>query len=138
MSEVQLAKVLERVAELIAEKERIAGEAKRVNKELEEVESRAVELLALSGLENVRVAGKSWRLREAFYVSVPEENREKVLEIAQAECPEYVGVNTSQLKSYLMERRKASGGDGGLADGTPFAGLVKEYRETQLAHLTVG
>lgn len=135
----RLSKLLERVSELQAEKDRLATEAKRVNKELDKLEQLAVEALAASGLDGVRAAGKSWFTQEWFSVSVPTENRDKVVEIASRECPEYVGVNTAQLKAWLKERRKAGEGGGDtLAAGTPFDGLIREYREVRLSHRSLG
>ena len=136
---MQLSAMLERIAELQAEKKRIEAELSKVNGSLKEAESLAVEQLAASGLDGVRAAGKSWGVREFFSVSIPEENKDKVLAAAKAACPEYIGVNTASLKSWLMERRRDSGKkDGGLADGTPFAGLISEYRAMQLSHRTLG
>ena len=132
----RLSKLLERVAELQAEKDRLAAEAKKVNKALDEAEQMAVEVLAASGLDGVRAAGKSWFTQEWFSVSVPTENRDKVVEIASRECPEYIGVNTSQLKAWLKENRQE--GSESLAAGTPFEGLVTEYREVRLSHRTPG
>jgi hypothetical protein len=132
----RLSKLLERVAELQAEKDRIAAEAKKVNKALDEAEQMAVEVLGASGLDGVRAAGKSWFTTEFFSVSVPVENRDKVVEIARRECPEYIGVNTSQLKAWLKENRAE--GSESLAAGTPFDGLVTEYREVRLSHRTLG
>jgi len=138
-AEMQLSSLLERVAALQAEKDRIAVEAKKVNRELEELEQLAVEQLSLSGLDGVRAAGKSWGTRESFQVSIPAESKEAVLAIAQDECPELVAVNTASLKSWLMERRReGNGGAEGLASGTPFDGLIREYREVRLSHRTVG
>lgn len=135
----RLSKLLERVAELQAEKDRLANEAKKVNKALDEAEQMAVEVLAASGLDGVRAAGKSWFTQEWFSVSVPQENRDKVLEIARRECPEYIGINTSQLKAWLKEKRKDGGSNGeSLAAGTAFDGLVSEYREVRLSHRTLG
>jgi hypothetical protein len=132
----RLSKILDRVAELQAEKDRIAAEAKRINKALDDAEQMAVEVLAASGLDGVRAAGKSWFTQEWFSVSVPAENRDKVLEIARAECPEYIGVNTAQLKAWLKENRVE--GSETLAGGTAFDGLVTEYREVRLSHRTLG
>jgi hypothetical protein len=136
----QLSKLLERVAELQAEKDRIATEAKKINKALDEAEQLAVEVLAASGLDGVRAAGKSWFTREFFSVSVPSENREAVVEAAEeAGLSDLIAVNTTTLKSWLVENR----GDGqpaeaGLAAGTPFDGLVREYREVRLSSRTLG
>lgn len=132
----RLLKLLERVAQLQDEKNRIAAEAKKVNKALDEAEQMAVEVLGASGLDGVRAAGKSWFTQEWFSVSVPAENKDKVVEIASRECPEYVGVNTSQLKAWLKENKRD--GSETLAGGTPFDGLVTEYREVRLSHRTLG
>jgi hypothetical protein len=135
----QLSRLLERVAELQGEKDRISAELAKVSRELKGVEALAVEQLAISGLDGVRAAGKSWFVREFFAVSVPEENKDKVLAAAKAACPEYIGVNTASLKSWLMERRRDDATtEGGLADGTPFAGLISEFREMRLSHRTLG
>lgn len=132
----RLSKLLERVAQLQDEKNRLAAEAKKVNRELDEAEQQAVEVLGASGLDGVRAAGKSWFTTEFFSVSVPADNRDKVLEIARRKCPEYIGINTSQLKAWLKEN-KAEGSET-LAGGTPFDGLVTEYREVRLSHRTLG
>jgi len=136
----QLSKMLERVAELQAEKDRLANEAKVVNKALSEAEQLAVELLAASGLDGVRAAGKSWYTREFFAVSVPTENREAVVAAAKdAGLDDLIAVNTTTLKSWLMENRgQAESTDAGLASGTPFDGLVREFREVRLSSRTLG
>lgn len=135
----ELCALLERVALLQDEKAAAEAAVKEANKRLEEVERLAVEALAASGLDGVRAAGKSWNLRETFFVNIPAENRDEVLRVAQEECPELVSVNTTTLKSWLVERRRdLEDGAETLADGTPFAGLVKEYRETRLSSRRVG
>jgi len=136
---MQLSALLERVAELQAEKKRLEAEVSKVNGTLKEAEQLAVEQLAASGLDGVRAAGKSWGVREFFAVSIPEENKDKVLAAAKTACPEYIGVNTASLKSWLMERRRdGEESEGGLAAGTPFDGLISEFREMRLSHRTLG
>jgi uncharacterized small protein (DUF1192 family) len=136
---MQLSAMLERIAELQGEKKRLEAEVSKVTSALKEAEALAVEQLAASGLDGVRAAGKSWYVREFFAVSVPEENKDKVLAAAKTACPEYIGVNTASLKSWLMERRRDDATtEGGLADGTPFAGLISEFREMRLSHRTLG
>lgn len=138
-ADASLSKLLERVAEAQAAKARVEADLKKANEELRQLENLAVEQLALSGLDGVRAAGKSWRLREFFAVNVPAANRDKVLAAARTVCPEIVSVNTASLKSWLNEERKRRGDTGeSLAAGTPFDGLVSEFREVRLAHLTVG
>lgn len=139
----RLSKLLERVSELQSEKERLAAAAKKVNKELDELEQLAVEELSLSGLEGVRAAGKSWFTREFFSVSVPLERRAAVVAAARDEgLDDMIAVNTSTLKAWLLENRAQKEGDdangGSLASGTPFEGLVNEYREVRLSHRTIG
>lgn len=135
----QLLRLLERVSELQGNKDRLSAELAKVNNELEGVKGLAVEQLAISGLDGVRAAGKSWFVREFFSVSVPEENKDEVLAVAKTACPEYIGVNTASLKSWLMERRRNDATtDGGLADGTPFEGLISEFREMRLSHRSLG
>jgi hypothetical protein len=111
----------------------------RVNGTLKEAESLAVEQLAASGLDGVRAAGKSWYVREFFSVSVPTENREAVVEAAKdAGLDDLIAVNTTTLKSWLTEQRRAGDGAGeSLAAGTAFDGLVTEYREMRLSHRTL-
>jgi len=131
--------LLERVVALQNEKAVADEAAKDAGKRLREAEQEAVEVLALSGLDGCRVAGKTWSLREFFSVSIPAANKEAVLKAAKKVCPEYIGVNTASLKSWLDERRKEKGIDGeSLAAGTPFEGLVTEFREVRLSHRTVG
>jgi hypothetical protein len=136
---MQLSAMLERIAELQAEKKRLEAEVSRVNGTLKEAESLAVEQLAASGLDGVRAAGKSWYVREFFSVSVPTENREAVVEAAKdAGLDDLIAVNTTTLKSWLTEQRRAGDGAGeSLAAGTAFDGLVTEYREMRLSHRTL-
>jgi len=134
-----LSSLLERVAALQEAKAEAEAEAKSIGRELAEVERLAVEQLALSGLDGVRAAGKSWSLRESYHVNVSVANRDAVLAAAKKQCPEIVAVNTSSLKAWLVEERERSGATGeSLADGTPFAGLVSEYREVKLSSRKVG
>ena len=134
-----LSALLERIADLQAEKKRLEADTAKVSGSLREAEALAVEQLAASGLDGVRAAGKSWFVREFFSVSVPSENREAVVEAAKGEgLEDLIAVNTSTLKSWLIERRGGEGGDAALADGTPFAGLVREFREMRLSHRTLG
>lgn len=132
--------VLEKITELQADKDRLAGETKRVGESLSVLEKLAVEMMTASGLDGVRAAGKSWFLREFFSVNIPAENRQKVVEAAKAEGlgDELVTVNTTTLKSWLVERRGADADMESLAEGTAFDGLIREFREMRLSHRSVG
>jgi len=136
---MQLSAMLERIADLQLEKKRLESEVSKVTATLKDAESLAVEQLAASGLDGVRAAGKSWFVREFFAVSVPTENREAVVEAAKdAGLDDLIAVNTTTLKSWLIEQRGSDGGEAALADGTPFAGMVREFREMRLSHRTLG
>ena len=131
---MQLSALLERVAGLQAEKKRLEAEVSKVNGTLKEAEQ-----LAASGLDGVRAAGKSWGVREFISVSVPAENRDKVVaEARKAGLKDLIAVNTSSLKAWLLEKREEIDGGEPIGYGTPFAGLVSEYREMRLSHRTLG
>lgn len=138
LTPIPLQELLSIVAGLQAEKARVETDLKNVKKRLDEIESIAVEALAASGLDGVKAAGKSWWTRDSFVVSVPTENREAVVEAAKAAgLGDMVAVNTTTLKSWLMENRDAERSDD-LAAGTPFEGLIEEYREVRLSSRTLG
>lgn len=135
---MQLSTVLEKVSELIAEKDRLEAEVSRVKKALRDMEQLAVEQLSMSGLDGVRAAGKSWYVREFIGLSVPKENRERVVAAARdAGLDEFIAVNTSSLKTWLKEQRGDGAEGSDLAAGTPFDGLLSEYREVRLSHITL-
>jgi hypothetical protein len=140
MPPMQLKDVLEKIVELQGEKDRLSGELKRNNESLSVLENLAVEVMTASGLDGVRAAGKSWFLREFFSVNIPAENRQKVVEAAKAEGlgDELVTVNTTTLKSWLVERRDTGSDMQSLAEGTAFDGLIREFREMRLSHRSVG
>lgn len=133
-AEAGLAGILEKVTETLAAKEAAAAELKKIESELKELQSMAVEQLRLSGLDGVRAAGKTWYTREFFGVTIPKGNREAVIEAAKAEgLEDYITVSTASLKAWLKEQR----GDGELGAGTRFEGLISVYRETRLSHQTL-
>jgi len=137
----RVGELLAKVAEAIAEKDRLAALVTANNKRLDELESLAVEAMQMEGVEGCKAAGKSWYFRDVVQVSVPAENRDKVLAAAKAAglSEELVTVNTTTLKSWLVERWKRGGQvSESVADGTPFAGLVSEYRSVRLGHQTRG
>lgn len=106
------------------------------------LEKLAIEEITTQRLDGVRAAGRSWRIEWEHSMSVPEARKEAVMEAArQAGCDaELTSVNTARLKSLLKEMAKEAGRDARLSfsDGTPFEGLVGEYVQPKLRHLTVG
>lgn len=135
-----LSGMLGKLTELFDEKDRISAELSAVNKQIEQLEPLAVEAMKASGLDGVTAHGKSWYFRETVGVSIPAECRAAIVEAAGREgLGDFVTVNTTTLKSWLVERWKEAGQpDGSVADGTAFAGLIKEYRETRLGRQTRG
>jgi len=111
--------------------------AKAAGRVLDEVEGVAIELLAMSGMDRVTCAGKTWWLRDFWGLSVPAENRQAVIEAVEAAgAIDLVTVNTTSLKAYLIEQAGEAAGEGirpeSIVRGTPFEGLVSEYREVRL------
>lgn len=136
MSEQQLAAMLEKIAGLYEEKDKRAAHLKEIEKEIEQHERIAVELLAVSGLDGVRAAGKSWYLRDFWGLSIPAENKGQVVEAAaNAGLEDYITVNTTSLKSWLKEQNGDS--KESLIAGTPFEGLLSEYHEMRLSRQTL-
>lgn len=136
-----LSALLSRLVERQAKRDEAAALVKQMDRELEELENLAAEQLAASGLDGVRAAGKTWWVDQTLRLSVPKDNRDAVLEAAQAEglADELITVNTATLKAWLTERAKKAGGD--LADcskGTAFDGLCSEYVETRLRSRVMG
>jgi hypothetical protein len=126
-----LAALLERVVAKKAEKDALSKQLKDVDRELDELESLAAEQMSLSGLDGVRAAGRTWWTEEQFYLSVPADNRDKVLKAAEAEgIKDLTTINTSSLKAWLLEKREA--GAETIAAGTAFDGLVSEYVKVRL------
>lgn len=126
-----LAAILDRVVSKKSEKDALSKQLKDVDRELDELETLAAEQMALSGLDGVRAAGKTWWIEEQFYLSVPAENREEVLKAATAEgIKDLTTINTATLKAWLLEKR-AEGAET-IAAGTAFDGLVSEFRKVRL------
>jgi len=134
---MSLSDTLERVAELYDEKAQAERVLKDIKQRIEQAEGIAVEQLAASGLDGVRAAGKSWYLRDFYSVSIPADRKADAVRIARENgMDDFVGVNTSSLKSWLNEQHKERGGDS-LAAGTPWEGIVSEYHETRLSRQTL-
>lgn len=108
------------------------------------LEKIAVEEMQTQRLDGVKVSGRSWRIEWSHSCSVPEARKEAVLEAARKlGKPELVAaltqVNTARLKSILKEMAGDAGKGSSLhSAGTVFEGLVGEYVQPKLRHLTVG
>lgn len=137
-----LSDVLEEISALDVQIGTASAQLDELKKRRASLESIAVEDMTTQRLDGVRVAGRSWRVEEALHISVSRDRRDAVLEAARAAGIEDVitTVSTPTLKAWLVERAKETGRDAGspFASGTPFEGLVGEYSELKLRHLTVG
>jgi hypothetical protein len=107
----------------------------------ESLERLACEEFAAQRLDGVRVAGRSWRIEHDHHFSVPADRRDAVLAAAAKAGlhDKLLQVNTQRLKTLLKEQAKEAGRDarGLFSEGTPFAGLVGEYVQPKLRHLTL-
>ena len=134
-----LSALLARLVEQQAARDVVAGQLKAMDKELEGLESQAAEQMGLSGLDGCRVAGKTWWIDEALRLSLTRENREQLIEAAEAEgLEDAVTLNNATVKAWLTERAKVSGCP--LEDavkGTRFEGLVGQFVEVRLRSRTV-
>ena len=134
---MSLSETLERVAALYDERDAAEKVVKDIKSRIQQAESLAVEQLAASGLDLVRVAGKSWSLQDFWSVSIPADRKEDAVRIANENgLEDYVAVNTASLKAWLVEQHKKRGGET-LAAGTPFDGIVSEYHEKKLRKQTL-
>jgi len=135
----QLSAMLARLTELFDEKDRLDRELAAVRTQIDQLEPMAVEAMAASGLDGVKAHGKSWFFREVVGVSIPADARGAVVAAAaDAGLGDFVTVNTSTLKSWLVDRWKEAGQpEGSIAAGTAFEGLIREYRERRLGRVTV-
>ena len=140
--EQTLSGVLEEISALDAQIGTASAQLDELKRRRASLESIAVEDMTTQRLDGVRVAGRSWRVEESLHISVPKDRRDAVLEAARAAGIEdaITAVSTPTLKAWLVERAKDAGREAGspFASGTPFDGLVGEYTELKLRHLTVG
>jgi hypothetical protein len=137
-----LSGLLEEITQLDRQIGTASAQLDDLKKRRASLEQIAVEDMTTQRLDGVRVAGRSWRVEESLHLSVPKDRRDAVLEAARAAGIEdaITTVATTTLKSWLVERAKEAGREAGssFAAGTPFDGLVCEYTELKLRHVTVG
>ena len=134
-----LSALLAQLVDRQAARDVVAGQLKTIERELDELESKAAEELGMSGLDGCRVAGKTWWIDEALRLSLTREHREKLIEAAEAEgLEDAVTLNNATVKAWLTERAKATGCP--LEDavkGTRFEGVVGQFVEVRLRSRTV-
>jgi len=131
----------------LAEISELDAKIKVLNDQIDELKERrghyegvAVEEMLTQRLDGVKAAGRSWRIEYAHRFSAPEARKEAVMEAARSAglLDAVTQVNTARLKSLLTERAKEAGKDARqpYSDGTEFEGLVGEYVQPVLRHVT--
>jgi len=134
--------VLEQITAIDRDIDLAEMRVKELKKRRDALANVAVEEMTGGRLDGVRVAGRSWRVEWEHRVSASGEHQDEVLEAARKAglAKGLVSVNTSRLKTLLKELAKDAGRDPRepWAEGTPFAGIVSEYVQPVLRHLTVG
>lgn len=137
-----LSNVLEQITAIDRDIDLAEMRVKELKKRRDALANVAVEEMTGGRLDGVRVAGRSWRVEWEHRVSASGEHQDEVLEAARKAglAKGLVSVNTSRLKTLLKELAKDAGRDPRepWAEGTPFAGIVSEYVQPVLRHLTVG
>jgi hypothetical protein len=141
--EPSLTDALAEIAEIDKNVAVLNGEIDNLKERREVLERIAVRAMTEARLDGVKVAGRNWRIEHDHYFSVPADRRDIVMRAAKAAgIPEsaLIQVNTARLKTLLKEQAKDRDADPRVAysDGTPFEGLVGEYVNPTLRHLTVG
>jgi len=131
----------------LAEISEIDAQVKELNDKIDTLKERrghleglAVEEMLTQRLDGVKAAGRSWRIEFAHRFSAPKARKEQVMEAARRAglLDAVTQVNTARLKAELTERAKAAGRDARqpYSDGTEFEGLVGEYVQPVLRHVT--
>ena len=131
----------------LAEISELDAKIKSLNDQIDELKERrghyegvAVEEMLTQRLDGVKAAGRSWRIEFAHRFSAPEARKEAVMDAARRAglLDAVTQVNTARLKSLLTERAKEAGKDARqpYSDGTEFEGLVGEYVQPVLRHVT--
>ena len=141
-AETTLQPVLAEIAELDRQIKELDGQVDALKKRRTHLEKIAIEEMQGQRLDGVRVAGRSWRVEWDHSCSVTEGTKEAVMEAARkAGClDQLTSVNTARLKAVLKEQAKEAGTDASQpwSAGTPFEGLVGEYVQPRLRHVSVG
>lgn len=135
--------LLKRIADLRASQAEIEASSKKLETEIKGLESLAIEQLQTLGLRGCRTSDRTWYLSEYISISVPKENRDRVLAAAEGVvdadgnnmADEIRTVTTQTLRSWLLEQRRNAESmveSEPLAKGTAFDGMVTEFRRTRL------
>jgi hypothetical protein len=142
IADTTLQPVLAEITDLDRQIKELDAQAETLKKRRTHLEKLAVEEMQTQRLDGVRVAGRSWRVEWEHSCSVTEGTKDAVMEAAKkAGClAQLTSVNTARLKAVLKEQAKEAGKDASQpwSAGTPFEGLVGEFVQPKLRHVTVG
>jgi hypothetical protein len=142
LADTTLQPVLAEITDLDRQIKELDAQAETLKKRRTHLEKLAVEEMQTQRLDGVRVAGRSWRVEWEHSCSVTEGTKDAVMEAAKkAGClAQLTSVNTARLKAVLKEQAKEAGRDASQpwSAGTPFEGLVGEFVQPKLRHVTVG
>lgn len=132
--------MLEKVAQMDGEIKQASDALASLKATREQYAARAVEEMQLAQVDGVKVAGRSWRVAYDHFASVPKDKQEELLEAAKSIglLDAVRGVNTAGLKSLLKEMAAGRDGRELHSKGTVFEGLVSEYVQPTLRHVTTG
>jgi len=132
--------LLEKVAQMDGEIKQASDALASLKATREQYAARAVEEMQLAQVDGVKVAGRSWRVAYDHFASVPKDKQEELLEAAKSIglLDAVRGVNTAGLKSLLKEMAAGRDGRELHSKGTVFEGLVSEYVQPTLRHVTTG
>jgi hypothetical protein len=135
-----MAALLEKVAQMDGEIKQASDALASLKATREQYAARAVEEMQLAQVDGVKVAGRSWRVAYDHFASVPKDKQEELLEAAASIglLDAVRGVNTAGLKSLLKEMAAGRDGRELHSKGTVFEGLVSEYVQPTLRHVTTG
>ena len=142
IADTPLQPVLAEITEVDRKIKELDAQVDSLKKRRTHLEKLAVEEMQTQRLDGVRVAGRSWRVEWEHSCSVTEGTKDAVMEAAtKAGClAQLTSVSTARLKAVLKEQAKEAGKDASQpwSAGTPFEGLVGEFVQPKLRHVTVG
>lgn len=140
---VDLIALLDQIEKARAAKDEMDSKLKTLTSTVKGLEAEAIKQLQLLGMKACRTASRTWSVSEFISITVPKENRDRVLEVAEGivdsdgntMADEIRTVMTQTLRSWLLEQHRNNENkdqSAPLASGTAFDGLVSEYRSFRL------
>ena len=134
---------LTEVTTLDAEIKALEDQVAKLKKKREHLERLCVEDLTISGIDGIKVAGRTWRVSWEHSLSATAANRDQLIAAAQefGIDPESITqINTARLKAIIKEIAESQGKDvrEKWTTGTALEGLAGEYVAPRLRFVTTG